>query len=102
MPKAEVLRGGWVWGEDTQKTGDVVDAPAEQIAVWEAEGYARPLSATPRPKPEQATAPEAEVATSPVVESERDWPHKLSPEQYLSRFPEGPDADLARALAGGE
>lgn len=28
------------------------------------------------------------------------WPHKITPAQYARRHPDGPDADLARRLAG--
>ncbi|MFW6079795.1 MAG: hypothetical protein ACODAE_09245 [Gemmatimonadota bacterium] len=29
-----------------------------------------------------------------------DWPHKITPAQYLARYPDGPDADRAREMAG--
>jgi hypothetical protein len=42
---------------------------------------------------------ESDAVTEPRPAAAR-WPHKMSPEQYLHRFPTGPDADLARAAQG--
>lgn len=31
-----------------------------------------------------------------------EWPHKMSPSEYLARFPDKPDAGLARRILEGD
>lgn len=97
MATARVKVGGWSWAGADYVAGDSVEAPEHLIRRWVADGYVE-TGGTPAPatiaQPEQADAPAAEPATA--------WRHKMSPSNYLNRFPDGPDADLARALTEGE
>lgn len=95
MPKARVVIGGWYWKGEKRRVGDVLEASAAQIADWEAGGYVASGTRT-----ERAIAPEPERASTDRPAAARDWPHKIKPEQYITRFPDGPDADLARSLLG--
>lgn len=81
---------------------DAVEVPDALAAEYIAAGIARAAGGDVRPKPvaapvEQADAPVAERADAPAAPAE-EWTFKLSPEQYLERFPEGPASDLARSL----
>lgn len=94
--KATVLIGGWVWGERAYQPDDVVDAPEPQVEAWEVDGYVKrlPLNKQRQAEPETATAePDGEQAVE-----RRDWDLNLEPKEYLKRFPDGPNADLARSL----
>jgi hypothetical protein len=103
--KARVVVGGWYWAGRKQFPGDPVEASERQIAAWEAGGYVERVSAQ-----SPAPAAAAKAATTEVEEEGGDapeegtaakaWPHKITPEQYLNRFPDGPDADLARSIRG--
>jgi hypothetical protein len=46
-----------------------------------------------------ASGPTENKAVIPVVEDK--WTLAISPEVYLERYPEGPNADLARSVIGG-
>lgn len=59
--RAKVLRGGWVWDNETRQPGDEVDAPEEQVAAWEADGYVKRLPQKAQRAAEPETA-EAEAA----------------------------------------
>lgn len=99
MAHARVTEGGWYWQGRKRKAGEPIEASAEQIARWRSGGY---VEVAGKPVVERTTAPKPEQATAPVPPPEpaRDWPHKMSPEKYIHRFPAGPDAELARSLLG--
>lgn len=90
MAHATVTTGGWYWRGDKVRAGDPIEASAAQIAAWAESGYVRARVAPVG----RADAPEAAATQVPA------WPHKMAPDQYLHRFPTGPDADLARAVMG--
>lgn len=97
MAIARVKVGGWSWLGVDYVVGDEIEAPEHLIRRWAADGYVA-TGGTPAPepisKPEQAVSPAAEPAVA--------WRHKMDPDNYLKRFPTGPDADLARHLTKGE
>lgn len=100
MAQARVLRGGWYWQRRKWRAGDLIEARGAQIAAWQADGM---VEAAGRPTPERAVAPPPELADTPTPVPEKkapEWPHKMPPAQYVNRFPDGPDADLARLLLG--
>jgi hypothetical protein len=86
------------------------EIPAAVADAWVASGIAEAVAddgivriVRSRAAQERAVAPVAETAETPAVpDPPQEWPHKMPPEQYLRRFPEGPDADLARALVEAE
>lgn len=69
---------------------DAVEVPDQEAKGFLEAGVAAPAKGGA--KPEVATAPEAE---------ERNWDLKLSPEEYLERYPDGPNSDLAREIIEG-
>ena len=63
----------------------------------------RPLAVRVAPKLQVATASttpdhDREPAAAAGVDESAEWPMKMDPETYLSRFPDGPQADLARRI----
>lgn len=103
LVKARVLVGGWYWEGRKMWPGDEVQAPEKQIVAWEESGTVERVEASapapPEPQPEPKPEPEQDP-TDEAPDEAPEWPHKISPEHYLNRFPEGPDADLARSLRG--
>jgi hypothetical protein len=61
---------------------------AEKLAEWRAARRRKAL----RPQLE-------DKALRPEVQ-DKAWTMKMSPEDYLERYPEGPNADLARKVLG--
>lgn len=101
--RAKVKIGGWTWKGTTYKKGDPVDAPAAQITAWTQRGLVAVLEtgAEVSSGVERAVAePVAEKATAEPDGPEK-WTLTMGPEEYLERFPDGPNADLARAHVEG-
>ena len=46
--------------------------------------------------------PSKKSAPAPKKESGAEWTLKTSPEDYLDKYPDGPNADLARQVLGLE
>jgi len=98
--KAKVLIGGWVYGDRDLKPGDDVTASEAQVEAWEKDGYVKRLPLERQPRAEAATkAPPPEDAAERTEAAERElppWNMKLTPTEYLQRFPDGPKAALAK------
>lgn len=106
MARATVTVGGWSWLGVDYRAGDAIDAPEPLIRRWAADGYVTVASAA-APALAPRTEPAPRPAAEPVVEAgagaePETWRHKMDPNNYLKRFPTGPDADLARRLTEGE
>lgn len=82
--------------------------PAVQVAGTPAAAVQAPV-VTPPPTPPPAPVPPLDVPPADVtptetveapVEAKVEWPVKLDPKSYLSRYPHGQHAALARQLLG--
>jgi hypothetical protein len=98
-------RASWllVGAGKTIGSGDV-----ERYGLTEAEGRitwgaAPATKAAPKPEDKQAAKPEDKGASvdevgRPDEDDLPDWPLEMDPETYLERYPDGPNADLARQI----
>jgi hypothetical protein len=69
-------------------TGDILRGPARELAVYLRNGT--------------ATLVEGPAWAARLAPAETAWPLKTKPAAYLERYPNGPYADLARALTATE
>lgn len=93
-------------GDYTTQSPDGPEAPAEAPTeaptdpvphVTQAEALNKAATA-----PGTAANPDAPAPADAPAEPAPEWTGKMSPENYIKRFPEGPKADLAKRVLGIE
>jgi hypothetical protein len=94
---SKVPRGGIF-----QATEDEAKRYAYKLQPVPAPEGAKELKAAVPPVEKAEVGPTKAPPTAKPTEKLINWTLKLTPSEYLERYPNGPNADAARRLLGGE
>jgi hypothetical protein len=100
--REEQIFATYGWGSTFPVVGA---APAERpgtTATATPPRAQQPPGAPPAPptQPQDNSAAQAKIAAAAAAALPAQWPLKTDPETYLSRYPDGQHADLARRILG--
>lgn len=93
-----VQEGGWIGEGDVVRYGVRLD-DEERVVIDgppEAKAQAAPENKMVSAPEDKAADEEGEDVERQDPSDSRQWTLKMSPEDYLARFPDGPNAELAR------
>lgn len=99
VPGYGLLRAGSTYSLDEGTAADLNDGASEELEAEE-ERTVQTSDQVETIVETQSADPAPENAAARTGRAAGKWPLRISPQKYLDRHPDGPNAALARALLG--